>query len=199
MAQNHPMEVEAKYRVPNTSDLERSLANAGARFLNREEHNDTYLRHPCRDFRATDEALRIRVVDGQPWITYKGPRLAGPVKVRPEFELMLRANDLPSWQMIWAFLGFIPVATVAKSRRIFELAVDNRPILVSIDSVEGLGDFAEIERVIDSPDHIEQAKSDVNAVASQLVLGNLETRSYLAMVLETFHKQKTVPDNSETV
>jgi predicted adenylyl cyclase CyaB len=121
------------------------------------------------------------------------------VKVRPEFELMLRANDLPSWLMIWAFLGFKPVATVAKSRRIFELAIDNRPILVSIDSVESLGDFAEIERVIDSPDHIEQAKSDVNAVASQLVLGNLETRSYLAMVLETFHKQKTVPDNSETV
>jgi adenylate cyclase class 2 len=188
MAQTHPMEVEAKYRVPNTSALEQAIENAGARFLNREEHKDTYLRHPCRDFRATDEALRIRVVDGTPWITYKGPRLAGPVKVRPEFELTLGADNLQSWLTIWASLGFEPVATVAKSRRIFEYSIDNRPILVSIDSVEGLGDFAEIERVIESEDHIEQAKSDVNAVAGQLELRDLETRSYLAMVLETLSK-----------
>lgn len=182
------MEVEAKYRVPNTSALEKALANAGARFLNRENHKDTYLRHPCRDFRVTDEALRIRVVDGQPWITYKGPRLAGPVKVRPEFELMLVANELPSWLTIWASLGFEPVATVTKSRSTFEHSIDNRPILVAIDSVDGLGDFAEIERVIDSEDHIEQAKSDVNAIARQLMLGNCETRSYLAMFLETLSK-----------
>jgi adenylate cyclase class 2 len=188
MAQPHPMEVEAKYCVSNTSDLEQALANAGARFLNREDHRDTYLRHPCRDFRATDEALRIRVVDGQPWITYKGPRLPGLVKVRPEFELTLGAKDLPSWLTIWDSLGFEPIATVAKSRRTFEYFIDNRPILVSIDSVESLGYFAEIERVIESQDHIEQAKSDVNAVASQLELRNLETRSYLAMVMETFHK-----------
>lgn len=188
MARIHPMEVEAKYHVPNTLALETSLADVGARFVKSEEHRDTYLRHPCRDFRATDEALRIRIVDGQPWITYKGPRLAGPVKVRPEFELMLGAKDLSSWLTIWSSLGFEPVATVAKSRKIFEYSIDHRPIHVAIDSVESIGDFAEIERVIHSEDQMEQAKSDVHAVATQLTLANLEPRSYLAMVLDASSK-----------
>ena len=89
---NTSMEAECKFRVSNVDETRASLERVGAVFLKREEHRDTYLRHPCRDFRSTDEALRIREIDGQPFITYKGPRLAGPIKIRPEIELPMSSG-----------------------------------------------------------------------------------------------------------
>jgi adenylate cyclase class 2 len=177
------MEVEAKYHVDNTENLERALKSAGAVFLSQQKHCDTYFRHPCRDFRATDEALRIRVVDDIPWITYKGPRQTGSVKVRPEIELALGSRDLQPWFDVWTALGFEPLATVAKVRRCFQVPTETRTILVSIDTVQSLGDFAEIERVVHSAAEVDQAKMDILYIAAMLGLHREETRSYLAMVL----------------
>ena len=88
------MEAECKYRVPDVERARTRLKEIGAVFLRIETHRDTYLKHPSRDFRSTDEALRIREVDGEPFITYKGPRLAGPIKIRPEIELPMVAGTV---------------------------------------------------------------------------------------------------------
>jgi adenylate cyclase class 2 len=54
------------------------------KLIRKEYHEDTYFRHPCRDFAETDEALRIRIrrFNGhfEAFLTYKGPRLTGTQK-----------------------------------------------------------------------------------------------------------------------
>jgi adenylate cyclase, class 2 len=178
-----PLEAECKFRVDNFDQTRQGLASMGARFVGREEHRDTYLRHPSRDFRATDEALRIREVNGEPYITYKGPRRTGPIKIRPEMELPLMPNTVDDWLQIWNHLGFTLALTVHKTRDVFELEFNARKVVVTLDHVESLGDFVEIERILLNDSEVESAERDIQSIATQLGLNVVEKRSYLGMLL----------------
>jgi adenylate cyclase class 2 len=179
-----PLEAECKFRVENASHLEAKLAGIQAKFVAREHHCDTYLRHPARDFRVTDEALRIREIDGQPHVTYKGPRQPGPIKIRPEIELPLGPNTAAPWLQIWEHLGFQVAAKVEKHRDVYQVEQEGRSLTVTIDRVEKLGVFAEIERVVDSSEEAEAAQRDILALAERLGLDRIERRSYLGLLLE---------------
>lgn len=184
MSRNYPMEVEGKYRVQDANRLEALLAECGAEFDREEVHCDTYLRHPCRDFRVTDEALRVRKVNGEPWLTYKGPRCEGSLKVRPEIELPLSSEHLEPWMEIWRSLGFERVHEVSKRRRVFRWSQAGRSLTVTVDHVDRLGTFAEIERIVHSEDEMAAARSDIETLSLRLGLDQVEKRSYLSMVLE---------------
>jgi adenylate cyclase, class 2 len=179
-----PLEAEAKYRVSEAHVFREKVLSFGGIFLGTELHRDTYLRHPSRDFRLTDEALRIREINGQPFITYKGPRLAGPIKIRPETELPLASNTVEQWLTIWSSLGFSVALQVCKTRESFAVPFRGREITVTLDQVDSLGDFAEIERVLASESEVAQAQSDIQAIATEFGLNDLEKRSYLGMLLE---------------
>ncbi len=148
-----------------------------------EDQVDTYLRHPCRDFRATDEALRIRRIQGNAFVTYKGPRLGGPVKVRPEIELPLAPHSEEGWLRIWQALGFVVAATVAKRREVMVCTWKGTSYTIGLDTVEGVGVFAEIELIVHDLSERESAQAQIGALASVLNLHEVETRSYLSMVL----------------
>ena len=53
-------EVEVKYRTVDHDHLTRLLAQMGAAREDSVRQEDTYLRHPARDFAQTNEALRLR-------------------------------------------------------------------------------------------------------------------------------------------
>jgi adenylate cyclase class 2 len=178
-----PMEAECKYRIADVDFTRTAILALPATWVGREEHRDIYLRHPSRNFRETDEALRIRVVDGHPWITYKGPRMAGPIKVRPEIELPLVSNTVEDWLKIWGNLGFTIALTVCKSREIYRLDHNSRSIALMLDSVESLGEFVEIERIVTTPAEMELAQQDIQEVSQRLQLSQIEPRSYLGMLL----------------
>lgn len=178
------MEAECKYRVPDVQRTRARLNEIGAVFLRSETHRDTYLRHPSRDFRTTDEALRIREVDGEPFITYKGPRLAGPIKIRPEIELPMVAGTVEEWLKIWGHLGFVVALTVPKSREVYELKHSGRLLTITLDQVETLGAFTEIERIVHTSSEIEQAQADIQEVGKMLQLTEVEPRSYLGLLLK---------------
>lgn len=180
---NTSMEAECKFRVSNADETRVCLASVGAVFQKREEHRDTYLRHPCRDFRSTDEALRIRETDGEPFITYKGPRLAGPIKIRPEIELPMVSGTVDDWLQIWGHLGFVVALTVPKSREIYTLERSSRKVTITLDHVESLGYFAEIERIVSSQVEIELAQQDIQEIGRLLSLTEVEPRSYLGLLL----------------
>jgi adenylate cyclase, class 2 len=177
------MEAECKYRVPDIERTRARLTEIGAVLLRIERHRDTYLRHPSRDFRSTDEALRIREVDGEPFITYKGPRLTGPIKIRPEIELPLVAGTLEDWMKIWGHLGFVVALTVPKSRDVYQLEREGRFLTITLDQIESLGAFTEIERIVNCSSEIEQAKLDIQEVGKMLQLSEVEPRSYLGLLL----------------
>jgi adenylate cyclase class 2 len=107
---------------------------------------DRYFTHPCRDLRSTDEALRLRFrrcdSGAGYYLTYKGPRLTeGVVKSRLEIEAELSSEQGEVIGEILKRMGFNEKFVVRKKRVIMKCSGLN----VTIDDVEGLGLFVEIE------------------------------------------------------
>lgn len=178
------LEIEQKYRVEDASRLVRQLERINASERDEEFHVDTYYAHPCRDFRESGEALRIRRVNNAPMVTYKGPKLPGDVKARQELEWRLDPGDRDGSHMmeLLNLLGFEEVATVRKTRRVFFLS--DAGITLVIDQVDLLGCFAEIERVIADVSLVETAREMIKSQGIRLGLEKKENRSYLGMLLE---------------
>ncbi len=159
------------------------LQEIGAVFLKLENHRDIYLRHPSRDFRSTDEALRIREINGEPFITYKGPRLPGPIKIRPEIELPMVSGTPEDWLGIWTRLGFEIALSIRKLREVYRYEHVTRNLTITLDHVDSLGYFAEIERIVLDNSEIELAQQDIQVVGRMLHLSEIERRSYLGILL----------------
>lgn len=183
-----PWEVEQKFVVTDVVHLRAQLAQHGYQQTGSEQHCDIYFRHPCRDLRANDEAFRLRTVNADCCLTYKGQRLPGPVKMRPEIELDINAGQRASWLLMLQHLGFEPLPMVRKRRHNFAAhgpATENRAkVLVSLDEVERLGTFAELELIVDDADQLQSAGTQISQLATQLGLVTVQPQSYLSLVLE---------------
>jgi len=178
------LEVEQKFPVADLSDTEQRLIELGARFDESIQQSDGYLAHPARDFRLTDEALRIRRVGDSCYVTYKGPKIDKTTKTRREIELPLAGGveGANQFRELLLALGFTPVADVNKTRRAAHLTYQGRPVEVALDEVVGLGVFVEIELSADE-DELEAAKDALHALAEELSLHTPERRSYLHLLL----------------
>lgn len=180
-------EVEKKFHVDNVEALRQRLSQFGFMQGEREQHRDTYFRHPCRDLRATDEAFRLRMVNSEACITYKGPRLksSSEVKTRTEIELNVDASENEQWRMMLQHLGFAAVPTVEKTRQLYT-SLDEawNSVIVALDCVEQLGDFAEIEILVTDDTQLGAAQATINHLGEQLGLSRPQSRSYLSLLLE---------------
>ncbi len=177
-------EVEQKFRVSNLDALKSKIESLGGLPGQVEHQTDTYFRHPCRDFKKTDEAFRFRTINDETFVTYKGPRLAGPVKTRPEIELPVVSNTVDQWRTIWLALGFTIAADVRKERRNFSISWRGTSVVIALDQVDGLGSFAEVELVIEREEVLSQAHELIQSLAHELGLTDVEKRSYLGLVLD---------------
>lgn len=181
-------EVEVKFRVEAgaVEPLLEHLRGAGATDRGDSEYTDIYLRHPARDFAATNEAFRIRSVGDQNFLTYKGPRRQGPAKTREEIEFGLASGEgaRGDARTLMDRLGFAVVATVRKRRHLFEMASAGHQLLIAIDRTDGLGTFAEIEALVESEAGLPDAQEAVLDLGRRLGLRDIEPRSYLRMYLE---------------
>ncbi|QDT39183.1 class IV adenylate cyclase [Stratiformator vulcanicus] len=177
-------EVESKFPVDSHDTIKAELADLGATAGVSIRQADQYLRHPCRDFASTDEALRIRRVNDSAVLTYKGPRLAGATKARFEAEYSLDADGRSGdgFAEIFTRLGFEPVLIVRKERQPFTLEFEGHHFEIALDRVESLGCYVELELTAED-DSLEAARSAVTALAARLHLGTPEPRSYLEMLL----------------
>ncbi len=138
------MEIEVKVKA-DLKEVEKKLVEEGADFVNEEQQIDTYYNAPHRDFAVTDEALRVRCVGRKNMLTYKGPRLDALSKSRKEITLSVSRE--PTEELLRC-LGFSKFGQVIKARRNYELG----DLLVSLDNVEDLGTFVEIEAVGEEKD-----------------------------------------------
>ncbi len=137
---------------------------------------DIYYQHPSRDFAKTDEALRLRSVNGKVELTYKGPKLSKETKSREE--LTVTVNDLETADKILRRLGFTPVARIEKTRYNFT----DGSFLISLDSVKELGEFIEVEGINVSEEEllnrVEKLRNKYNIFGEKIVKSYLEL--YLA-------------------
>lgn len=180
-------EVEQKFRVADAQALSAKLQALGGLPSERRLEVDQYYSHPARDFAATDEALRIRQVGPSSYLTYKGPKIDKTTKTRREIELPLAAESAPAWSELLGALGFRPVAEVRKQRRKAFVVWQGRRVEVSMDEVEQVGNFVELE-LMSEADGVEAAKACLASLAEHLQLAGGERRSYLELLLERLGK-----------
>ena len=178
-------EVEQKFPVADMGVLEAKLVALGAAIGEPEVEVDLYFAHPSCNFAETDEVLRIRRRGASTLITYKGPKIDTETKTRREIELPLGAatESGDTWHELLEALGFEPAAEVRKTRRKADIPWQGKTVEGSLDDVEGLGTFAELELMAE-PDQIEEAKLRIASLADALDLSDSERRGYLQLLLE---------------
>jgi adenylate cyclase class 2 len=146
---------------------------------------DHYFNAPDRDFARTDEAVRVRSIGPKNFVTYKGPKIDAETKTRLEIEVPLADGEevAADFRRLLTHLGYRPVAVVRKSRRVGEFKRGGFDMQVTLDEVDGVGRYAELE-VVALEDRAEAAKTAVLAFAAEIGLTRSERRSYLQLLLE---------------
>ena len=177
-------EVESKFRIADPAALRAQLAQRGVTWGEVQQHADTYFAHPGRDFAQTDEALRLRQIGPQNFVTYKGPKIDRTTKTRREIELPLAegAETAQSMSELLTALGFRAVTVVRKERRTGLLLWQGFEVELAWDQAGPLGEFIELEIAADEA-QLDAARNAILALASDLQLGSTERRSYLEMLL----------------
>jgi adenylate cyclase class 2 len=134
------VEKEIKLRVAGAAAARRALRRAGARLVRPRHFEDNLLLDDRRfSLRSRGEVLRLRRTPDASILTFKGRRLdAGPIKSRPETEVMVGDADLMLG--ILASVGFRPTFRYQKYRETWardgaEIVIDETPV----------GTFLEIE------------------------------------------------------
>lgn len=136
-----PTENEVKIRVSNKAALVDRIRGAGygesvARLFEANTLYDT----PDHQLRAKEMLLRLREVGNKFVITWKGPKISGPHKNRPEIETTLGSAE--SMAQIFHQLGLDPVFRYEKYRTEFRRSGD--PGVITVDETP-IGDFLELE------------------------------------------------------
>ena len=172
------MEVEIKLKIENVDDVMKKLKNF--EFLGERKEEDTYYNYIenngcCRDFARTDEAIRVRKSDGVCILTYKGPRVGkGEFKAREEVEVEVSSCD--AIVKILQKLCLKPVITITKHRRYWRRG----DVTVTLDYVEGLGWFLEIEVI----GEISKASELISKIREEIAPDSPEVKeTYLEMLL----------------
>lgn len=142
-----PTEIEAKFRLDDPDALRERLRGLGAgRVAWHRESNHLY-DTPEGRLRRSGCGLRVRVawsleVEGAAptgWLTFKGPRHPGELKVREELESPV--DDAAAVMGILERLGWREVVVYEKRREVWHLGACE----VTVDELPRLGWWLEIE------------------------------------------------------
>jgi adenylate cyclase class 2 len=176
------IEVEVKARAPE--DIAERIAALGATLLVVENHHDLYFNSPLRDFRFSDEALRIRIKEEGARLTYKGPKLDKTTKSR--LEMTVKIDDPLQMEQILSSLGFVLSAQVRKQRAKYSC----EGAVLALDEVEGLGRFVEVEAKGEGDYEVQRQK--VLSILSRLGQNESIRSSYLELLEEKKLKENNV-------
>ncbi|USG99990.1 class IV adenylate cyclase [Thermococcus argininiproducens] len=152
-------------------------------FMRKEIHEDIYFNHPCRDFSKTDEALRVRIkrFNGhfEALLTYKGPKIDELSKTRKEIEVNI--DNVETYIELLHALGFKEVLTVKKTREKYYI---EKGVTITLDEIEGLGKFVEIEKLAKDEKEVEKEVKRLLSILKSLGIERFERKSYLELLME---------------
>ena len=171
------LEIELKVRVSSLNPLRQQLIRLNAQPCGRLHEHDIYYNAPHRDFGMTDEAVRVRYTNDHAVVTYKGAKIkASGLKAREELSTAVESGEV--FEQILDRLGFTKTAEVNKWRENFRF----RNAAISLDSVDELGTFAEIE--IMAEDNDSDASAQIEKISKEIgIQGEPILTSYLEMLL----------------
>jgi adenylate cyclase class 2 len=178
------VEIEIKLPLINAKEVEAALNNQ-AEFQYQSFQHDVYYNAPHRNFLEdsdnVNEWFRVRVAEGKAQINYKDfqPHDAKVKTHCIEYEAGVDSEDQLS--KILQALNFVKLVDVKKTRKAWRY-MDTE---VSVDSVEGLGDFIEVEYK-GKRMNIKAARHHLFEVLKTLgaQTGELDTRGYPYLMLE---------------
>lgn len=171
------IEVEVKAKINSFEEMEKRLENLGALKSKKEFQEDIYFASPIVDFAQTDEALRIRTTNNNIFITYKGPKLNKDAKTRKEVEMSIESASKA--KDIFEEIGFKEVRTVRKNRQYY--TYENFEI--SLDNVEGLNPYMEIEISLEDGNAYDDAQKSIFELFEKLgITEGFERTSYLELL-----------------
>lgn len=179
------VELKAAVDAGMAKELPERLAGLGFREKSQVCEIDLYWNCDDRDFRKTDEALRLRSVEDlhsgkkESLITYKGPKQDCRSSTRLEYETSV--GEMDTARKLLTALGYHAVAAVKKTRRSFE----RTPASVCLDSVEGLGTYVELEILLECEEQRETAVDTLFSLLDCLGISRdaLTRESYLDLLL----------------
>lgn len=171
------IEVEVKAEINNFKEMEEKLEKLGAEKSKKEFQEDIYFASPIVDFARSDEALRIRSTNNYTFITYKGPKLNDKAKTRKEVEMAIesarKARD------ILEEIGFKEVRRVRKNRQYYTF----ENFEISLDDVEGLRPYMEIEIALEGNSDYSEAQDKIFKLFEKLgITEGFERTSYLELL-----------------
>jgi adenylate cyclase class 2 len=170
--------IEMEVKAYLNDEALRNFLELAPTFISLSTQADVYYNAPNRDFKKTDEALRIRVSNGHAEVTYKGPKIDTETKARKE--ISVKIDDSQKFDNILQTLSFTSIRSVDKVRRKYEFEGVN----IMIDEVKDLGRFLEVEVLAE--DNFEADKKHVFSILKRIGLDKekLTRESYLELLLK---------------
>jgi adenylate cyclase class 2 len=175
------IEVEVKAKIDSFDEMEELLEEIGAAKTKKEFQEDIYFASPIVDFAKTDEALRIRTTKENDktniFITYKGPKIDKKSKTRKEIEMTI--EEAQKCSDIFEAIGFKKVRTVRKNRQYYNY----ENFEISLDDVEGLDPYMEIEIALNDGEDYSDAQNSIFRLFEKLgVTDGFERTSYMELL-----------------
>ena len=170
-------EVELKYKLSSKSSFIETLKSmAHAVMLEDNTESDCYFDTSDKELQAQNKSLCIRTMEPSPiklWI------VKGPEADRCEATNISDASNALS---MLKTMGFKVVLKAQKTRSIYFVGEFH----ITVDSLEGIGDFAEFAIMTDDESKLSVYKAQLEALALRFGLTEaaLQTKSYKQMFME---------------
>ena len=185
-------EIEIQVQIENSRRLMVFLEKE-AEFVGEKRQMDRYFTPAHRKFpqvRPVKEWLRLRNSEGKFWINYKNWHYDKDVKSHycDEYETVI--EDLGQMEKIFKALDMKEVVTVDKVRKIYNYG----DYEIAIDTVNGLGDFVEIEfkrKVNKDPAEVTQ---EMVGWLKNIGVGKI-TRNYVGYPFQLLFPEETKEEN----
>ena len=193
------IEVEIKVKISDPNLIRKKFEDLGGIYKLSLHHEDTYFNMPkgLRDFKQTDEALRLRksiefnrdkkitTQKTNYFITYKGKKFDKTTKTREEIEIKL--NKVEDMKNLLKLLGFREVFTVVKERELYDFKFKDTRIEALIDYIPILEQhFVEVELLTESYEDVKKSKKILFQFLGNFGIRKEESirKSYLELIAE---------------
>ena len=191
------IEVEIKVKISDPNLMRKKFDENNGIYKLSLHHEDIYFNMPkgLRDFKQTDEALRLRksiefnknnrAKDQKInyFITYKGKKIDKTTKTREEIEVKI--SEIEDMKTLLKLLGFREVFTVAKKRELYDFMFNDSRIEALIDYIPILEQhFVEVELITESLDNVEKSKDILFEFLNKFGIKKQESirKSYLELI-----------------
>lgn len=180
------IEVEIKLKIRDRDKLMEDLRAIDFKQGDLVSESDIYYTSQHHDFEKMDEALRIRSIrnlstgETSSVITFKGAKTDNCSMTRKELETEVGDSEIA--REILESIGFTPVPAVEKERQNFY----KQKITACVDRVKNLGEYLELEKIVDTEEEKTEALKELEEVLQRLGYSMEDTTriSYLSMLMK---------------